>query len=161
MKLHLVDTSPSGAQQRAQQRSANRYALSATLAMVALILLGISSELFLTPLRPGGSLLVLKIIPLLFSQKGLLKRDNYTMQWTSMLILLYFTEGIVRATSDHLPLAIWLGWLEVALTLIIFTACLGYLRPLKKAAKLATKLATEVPSDSAKKKTSQATAEPH
>ena len=59
------------------------------------------------------------------------------MQWSSMLILIYFTEGIVRATSDKSALSAQLSWLEVALCLIFFYCTLCYLRPLKKAAKAA------------------------
>ena len=117
------------------------YAHGATASLIAIIALGIASELWLTPLRPGGSWLVLKIIPLLFALRGVVKHDNYTMQWSSMLILLYFTEGIVRATSDHLALSAQLGWLEVVLCLIFFYCSHSYLRPLKKIAKAAAKTA--------------------
>jgi uncharacterized membrane protein len=56
------------------------------------------------------------------------------MQWSSMLILLYFAEGIVRGTSDQ-GVSATLGWVEVALTCIFFTCAVLYLRPFKKAAK--------------------------
>lgn len=102
--------------------------------LVLLILLGVAWELILAPLRPGGSWLVLKVIPLLLPLRGILKRDLYTMQWSSMLILLYFAEGIVRATSDK-GLSATLGWVEVFLTCIFFTCTILYLRPFKKAAK--------------------------
>jgi uncharacterized membrane protein len=115
------------------------YAYGATTSLIAIILLGIASEMWLVPLRPGGSWMVLKVVPLLFAVRGVIKRDNYTMQWSSMLILLYFTEGIVRATSDTLPLSANLAWLQVILCLVFFCCVLGYLRPLKKAAKKATK----------------------
>ena len=102
--------------------------------LVLLILLCVAWELVLAPLRPGGSWLVLKVIPLLLPLRGVLKRDLYTMQWSSMLILLYFAEGIVRGTSDQGPSAM-LGWAEVALTCVFFTCTILYLRPFKKAAK--------------------------
>jgi len=102
--------------------------------LVLLILLCVAWELVLAPLRPGGSWLVLKVVPLLLPLRGVLKRDLYTMQWSSMLILLYFGEGIVRATSDR-GLSATLGWAEVALTCIFFTCSILYLRPFKKAAK--------------------------
>lgn len=115
----------------------NKYSIGATTSLIALIVLGIVSEMWLVPLRPGGSWLVLKVVPLLFVLRGVIKRDNYTMQWSSMLILLYFTEGIVRATSDTLPLSAALAWLQVILCLVFFVCVLCYLRPLKKAAKKA------------------------
>lgn len=107
---------------------------------VALILLCVAWELFLDPLRPGGSWMVLKVIPLLFPLRGVLKRDLYTMQWSSMLILLYFAEGIVRATSDK-GLSATLGWIEAALVLVFFVCSMLYLRPYKQAAK---KLAKQI-----------------
>ncbi len=102
--------------------------------LVLLILFSVAWELVLDPLRPGGSWLVLKVIPLLLPLRGVLKRDIYTMQWSSMLILLYFTEGIVRATSDK-GLSATLGWVEVALTCVFFFCTIFYLRPFKQAAK--------------------------
>jgi uncharacterized membrane protein len=73
----------------------------AAASLVALIVLCVAWELALAPLRPGGSWMVLKVVPLLLPLRGVLKRNIYTMQWSSMLILLYFAEGIVRATSDQ------------------------------------------------------------
>ena len=108
--------------------------LGSAISLVLLILLCVAWELVLAPLRPGGSWLVLKVIPLLLPLRGVLKRDLYTMQWSSMLILLYFAEGIVRGTSDQGTSAM-LGWAEVALTCIFFACTILYLRPFKKAAK--------------------------
>lgn len=102
--------------------------------LVLLILLCVAWELALAPLRPGGSWLVLKVIPLLLPLRGVLKRDLYTMQWSSMLILMYFAEGIVRGTSDQ-GMSAMLGWAEVALTCIFFACTILYLRPFKKEAK--------------------------
>ena len=115
--------------------------LGAIASLLGLICLCLVWELVLAPLRPGGSWLVIKAIPLLFPLRGILKRDVYTLQWSSMFILLYFTEGIVRATSDINPLSAWLGWSEVALTCLYFFCALTYLRPYKQAAKAAKKLA--------------------
>lgn len=111
------------------------FHLGAAISLVALIVLCVAWELALAPLRPGGSWMVLKVIPLLFPLRGVLKRDVYTMQWSSMLILLYFTEGIVRATSDRVPMSVTLGWVEVALSCVYFLCAILYLRPYKKAAK--------------------------
>jgi len=111
------------------------FHLGAAVSLVALIILCVAWELVLAPLRPGGSWMVLKVIPLLFPLCGVLKRDVYTMQWSSMLILLYFTEGIVRATSDRVVTSITLGWVEVALSCMYFLCAILYLAPYKKAAK--------------------------
>lgn len=106
-----------------------RTAFISTLALIALC---VAWEWFLAPLRPGGSWLILKAVPLLFVLRGLYRADNYVMQATSMLILLYMTEGLVRIVEPwpNLLLAI----IEIALSLIIFLALLSHLRPLKKIA---------------------------
>lgn len=114
--------------------------LGAVGSLVLLIALCVAWELVLAPLRPGGSWMVLKVLPLLLPLRGVLKRDLYTMQWSSMLILIYLAEGIVRATSDQ-GLSAQLGWIEVALVCIFFVCSICYLRPYKQAAK---KLAQQV-----------------
>jgi uncharacterized membrane protein len=92
-------------------------------------------ELLVAPLHPGGSWLALKAVPLLIPLAGVVKRDIYTLQWSSMVILLYFTEGVVRAWSDKLPASRLMAWGEIALVCIYFACALLYLRPYKKAAK--------------------------
>jgi uncharacterized membrane protein len=112
--------------------------------LLALMLLCIAWEWFLAPLRPGGSWLIIKFLPLLLPLRGVLTRNRYTMQWSSMLILLFFTEGIVRATSDRAPSST-LAWVEVALTLVFFVSTILYLRPYKRRARAATKAAARKP----------------
>ena len=95
---------------------------------VGLIALGLAWELWLAPLRPGGSAWALKVLPLLFAVRGLYLRRMYTYRWTSLLVWLYFTEGVVRATGrglgDSLPLAV----LEIVLSLLLFAACALHVR---------------------------------
>jgi uncharacterized membrane protein len=79
--------------------------------------------------------MVLKVVPLLLPLRGVLKRDVYTLQWSSMLILVYLAEGLVRATSDSVHASVLLAWVEVALTTLYFVCALSYLHPFKKAAK--------------------------
>ncbi|NMM38873.1 MAG: DUF2069 domain-containing protein [Glaciimonas sp.] len=129
-----------------QNNLQRNYHLGASISLIALIALCIAWEMVLAPLRPGGSWMVLKVVPLLLPLRGVLKRDNYTLQWSSILILLYFMEGLVRATSDK-GLSATLGWVEVALTVIYFFCTILYLRPLKQAAK---KLARETIEKAAK-----------
>jgi uncharacterized membrane protein len=114
--------------------------IGAVASLLALVALCLAWELVLAPLRPGGSWMALKVVPLLIPLRGILKRDVYTLQWSSMLILLYFAEGIVRATTDQ-GLSSTLGWIEVVLVCIFFTCALFFLRPYKQAAK---KLANQV-----------------
>ncbi len=119
----------------------------AVVSLIGLIGLSIAWELWLAPLRPGGSWLVLKAIPLLLPLYGVVKRDIYTMQWSSMMILLYFTEGVVRASSDRVALSATLGMVEVLLVCLYFFATVFFLKPYKKAAK---KMAREVIEKAAK-----------
>lgn len=122
-----------------KQNTFHRLAITSIIALIALC---IAWETILAPLRPGGSGLVLKAVPLLLPLRGILKRDVYTLQWSSMLILLYFAEGIVRATTET-GLSSILGWAEVALTLVFFASTLCFLRPYKKAAKHLAKQAIQ------------------
>ncbi|HWT55040.1 MAG TPA: DUF2069 domain-containing protein [Rhodocyclaceae bacterium] len=95
--------------------------------LVALILLCTAWELWLAPLRPGGSMLVLKVVPLLLGLFGILRGKRYTYQWMSMLILFYFTEGTVRATSDT-GLSQQLAIAETFLTVSFFVSAIYYAR---------------------------------
>lgn len=102
--------------------------------LLGLIALGLAWELWLAPLRPGGSWLVLKVLPLCIPLTGLLKNRMYTYRWLSLLVWLYFTEGAVRATSEPAPGA-WLAGLEVLLCLMLFAACAMHVRLRLKNAK--------------------------
>ncbi len=102
--------------------------------LLGLIALGLAWELWLAPLRPGGSWLVLKVLPLCIPLAGLLKHRMYTYRWVSLLVWLYFTEGAVRATSEPAPGA-WLAGIEVLLCLVLFVACAMHVRLRLKSAK--------------------------
>lgn len=113
---------------------------AAVVSLLALIALCIAWELWLAPLRPGGSLLALKALPLVLPLAGLLKRRMYTYRWLSLMIWLYCTEGLVRATSDTAP-SRYYAWAEVLLCLLLFTACTLHIRLRLKAAKAAAETA--------------------
>jgi uncharacterized membrane protein len=113
-------------------------AIGAALSLIALILLSLVWEGWLAPLRPGGSALVLKAVPLLLPLFGVLKRRVYTFQWASMLILLYFAEGIVRGMTDS-GLSARLGALEALLAMSFFLCSVGYVAPFKRAARAASR----------------------
>ncbi len=112
--------------------------------LLGLILLCLAWELWLSPLRPGGSWLALKALPLALPLAGLLKRRMYTYRWVSLLVWLYFTEGVVRAWSDPAP-GNWLAAIEILLCLLLFTACALHVRLRLAAAKASTHPATEAP----------------
>lgn len=99
----------------------------AVASLVGLIVLGLAWEMVLAPVRPGGSLLALKVLPLCIPLAGLLKNRMYTYRWVSLLIWLYFTEGVMRAYGDRPP-SNYLAMVEVALCLVLFTACALHVR---------------------------------
>lgn len=94
---------------------------------VGLIVLGLAWELRLAPLKGGTGALAIKVLPLSLALAGLLKHKLYTYRWLSMLILLYFTEGVVRGTTEQ-GLSQHLAWAETALSLLVFVACAVYVR---------------------------------
>lgn len=102
--------------------------LLASASLIALIFLNLAWELWLAPIRPGGSALALKALPLLLPLMGILKGRRYTYQWAPMLILAYFTEGVVRAWSDIGYLSAWLAGIEAALSVVFFFAAIYYAR---------------------------------
>ena len=105
--------------------------------LLGLILLGLAWELWLAPLRPGGSWLALKVLPLTIPLAGLLKHRMYTYRWVSLLVWIYFTEGVVRAWSDALALSRWLAAAEILLCLLLFVACAAHVRLRFRAARAA------------------------
>jgi uncharacterized membrane protein len=101
--------------------------------LLGLILLGLLWELWLAPLRPGGTWVALKVLPLCVPLAGLLRHRMYTYRWVSLMVWVYFTEGVVRAWSDRPPSS-WLAMIEVFLCLVLFAACALHVRVrLKKA----------------------------
>lgn len=96
--------------------------------LIGLIVLGLAWELWLAPIRPGGSLLALKVLPLVVPLAGLLKNRMYTYRWVSLMIWLYFIEGVVRAWSDRNGVGQVLALIEVALCLSLFVACAWHVR---------------------------------
>lgn len=111
--------------------------IGAGASLIALILVCLAWEGWLAPLRPEGSMLILKAVPLLLPLFGILRGRRYTFQWASMFILLYFTEGVVRAWSDH-GLSAQLALIEVILSLTFFTCTILYARLTRGASTVAT-----------------------
>lgn len=98
----------------------------ASICLIALIALCLAWEAILAPLRPGGSWMTLKVLPLMVPLFGILRGKRYTYQWTSMLILLYLTEGVVR-TNDAPP-GNSLALAEAILSVIFFVVVVLYSR---------------------------------
>jgi uncharacterized membrane protein len=101
--------------------------LAASAALLSLIVLCLAWELWLAPLRAGGSYLALKAVPLAVPLIGILSGTRRSYQWTSMLILPYLGEGTVRAWSER-GATQFLAALEIALSLIVFAAVVAYAR---------------------------------
>jgi uncharacterized membrane protein len=118
----------------------NRVNLTRWLAVgsvLGLIVLGLAWELVLAPIKPGGSVLALKVLPLCIPLAGLLKNRMYTYRWLSLVVWLYFIEGVVRAWSDRPP-GNTLAMVEVLLCLLVFVACVLHVRLRQKNAKAST-----------------------
>ncbi len=106
----------------------------ALVSLLALIVLCLAWELWLAP--TGRGTLAIKALPLALPLLGLWRYRMYTFRWLSLLIWLYFTEGLVRAASDSgLSAALALG--EVVLSVLVFSACAWHVRLRLGAAKQA------------------------
>ena len=106
---------------------------AATVALLALILLCLAWELWLAPLRAGGSWLALKALPLALPLMGIISGKRYTYQWSSMLILAYVAEGATRAWADS-GVSRTLAAAELMVSLVFFAAAVSYARATRAAA---------------------------
>jgi uncharacterized membrane protein len=95
--------------------------------LLALIALTLAWELWLAPLRPGGSWLVLKALPLLLPLRGMLHGRRRAFQWTCFLALAYVAEGVTRAWSEPAPVRT-LATAELALAAALFLTSAFYAR---------------------------------
>ncbi len=91
---------------------------------VGLVALSIGWELVWA--RLGHGTLVLKAVPLVIALPGLMTYRMVTYRWLSLAIWLYVAEGIVRI-GDRPPVN-RLAAIELALALVLFTACATQVR---------------------------------
>jgi uncharacterized membrane protein len=103
-------------------RRARSWALAG---LLGLIVLGLAWELWLAP--TGSGTLAVKVLPLALCLAGLLRHRLYTFRWLSLLLWLYFLEGVVRATTES-GISQVCAVLEIALCLWLFAACTVYIR---------------------------------
>jgi uncharacterized membrane protein len=108
-------------------RTLNRLRLASTASLVLLVTLCLLWELRLAPIRPGGSFLAFKALPLAVPLYGIVRGARYTYQWTSMLVLAYFVEGVMRAWSER-GLSQQLAFAETALSVVLFVCAVAYAR---------------------------------
>ena len=102
--------------------------LLASLCVASVVLLvrrhwaGFCGCAFFLVLAPTSS-----VVPLAFALVGLLKFRMATYRWVSLLVWVYFAEGVVRATTEH-GIVVALATLEVGLCLLLFAACVMHVR---------------------------------
>ena len=84
----------------AEEEKEQRWRRAAAAALAAIALLEILWELWLAPVRPGGSLLALKGVPLLALWIGVARAKLRAAQWALLLLPWYFAEGLVRGISE-------------------------------------------------------------
>jgi uncharacterized membrane protein len=104
-----------------------RWQRGAVALVGALVLLELLWELLLAPLRPGGSWLALKALPLAAVWPGVARGSRRSRQVTLFLLLAYFAEGIVRALTESGRHAV-VAWMATTLAAAAFAALLLSLR---------------------------------
>ena len=106
--------------------SNTRLARTLALALLtAMIVLGLAWELWLAP--TGSGTLALKVLPLALCWAGLYRHRMPTYRWLSLLVWLYFMEGVVRAMTER-GISQMLAVLEIVLSLLLFTVAAWYIR---------------------------------
>ena len=118
------DSAPDSPSQ-APSISVRRLRAATLSALLALIVLGLAWELWLAP--TGSGTLAIKVLPLLLCLAGLWRHRMVTFRWLSLLLWLYFMEGVVRGYSES-GLSRALALTEVALCLALFALCTIYIR---------------------------------
>lgn len=104
-----------------------RYALAACAILAALALLMVAWEGWIAPIRQGGSWLLLKALPPLLLLPRIRRGELYTFKWAPLVILFYFTEGIVRAWAETGASRL-LASLEVVLAMAFIFCCWVYVK---------------------------------
>ena len=108
--------------------------LATSISLILLILLSLSWELWIAPLREGGSWLALKALPLCLPLTGILKKRIYTYQYSSMLILIYFAEACMRLADTTVASQICAA-VSVLLCIAFFLGCLAFIKQQKHTSK--------------------------
>lgn len=93
--------------------------------LIGMIVVGLAWELWLAP--TGTGTLALKVVPLLLPLPGLWRHRMYTYRWLSLLVWLYFAEGVVRVTTES-GFGQVLAGVQTLLCLVLFAACALHVR---------------------------------
>ena len=109
----------------------NTLFLSASISLICLIILNLIWELFYNPLNSLGSFMVIKSVILLIPLPGILKKNRYTYQWSSMFILLFFIEGVVRFYSEN-GVSQSIALYQIILSFVFFMSTMFFCKVTKK-----------------------------
>ena len=89
--------------------------------LILMIIYGYVWEVFLDPIREG-SLLWIKVLPLIFCLPGIFRKNIRVLQWLSLFVWFYVCEALVRITSDPTDKIFYsIIWLLLSLSLTIST----------------------------------------
>ena len=99
----------------------------AVLGLVALLLICVLWEMLLAPLRPGGSWLVLKALPLALLVPAAMRGSRRALQAASLLLPFHVAEGIVRGWSESGRHAV-VAWAAAAIAAATLAAVLMWVR---------------------------------
>jgi len=75
---------------------------------------------------PSPVALIALLIPLVFPLRGLLKGNPYTYAWSSFLILIYFSHGVVEAYAN--PAVRHLAGFEILCSVAFYSGAVLYAR---------------------------------
>jgi uncharacterized membrane protein len=114
------------------QRKEVWLATGASVCLLLLAALCLAWEMAIAPLRPGGSWLALKALPLLLPASGAVQGRRYSYQWASLLVQAYLAEGLVRSITDT-GVSRLMAVGELTLSLAFFILALAYLRSTRNA----------------------------
>jgi uncharacterized membrane protein len=95
-----VILAPAPVAERPRTAGGARWLRLALIAATALMLLELLWELLLAPLRPGGSGLALKALPLALLLPGVARGALRPRQLLAFILLPLFAEGLVRALTE-------------------------------------------------------------
>ncbi len=104
----------------------------AVAAVAALLLLECLWELWLAPVKPGGSWLALKGLPLAFAWPALARGTTRARQGMTLLLLPYAAEGIVRGVTESGRHAL-VAWAAALVAAVAFAALLASFRVERRA----------------------------
>jgi uncharacterized membrane protein len=78
------------------------------------------------PVLPTALILIIFVGPLLFPLRGILYGRARAHFWAGLLALFYFIAGVFDIAGGIEQS--WLAWLEIWLSILLFSSGLGYVR---------------------------------